>query len=115
MRLFKLTPRKRVNECASRLAAEFSRHCPLPEDEPKASFEGRLKHSGRAPSETAIERAMAEVFAQAKAFRQENRLGVLNRARLAKRFQAELSNMGYPSELVSQVTTALVAAALTGD
>src|SRR5574340_641676 len=63
MRLFKLTPRKRVNECASRLAAEFSRHCPLPENEPKASFEGRLKHSGRAPSEKAIERAMAEVFA----------------------------------------------------
>lgn len=106
MKFFNLASHKKVDEYARNLAQEFARVCPL-----------SAKYSGKAvsPGEKKVEQALAGIYARAKAFRQEHRLGVLNRARLAKRFQAELSNMGYPSELVNQVTTALVAAALTGD
>lgn len=104
MILFRLTSRKLVDACAIDLASEFSRLCPLPE-----------KQAGRPPSEKAIERALTGIFAQAKTFRQDNRLGVFNRARLARIFQDELTRRGYAADLVSKVTTALVAAALTGD
>lgn len=115
MKLFESASRNLVDGCASNLAAEFSRLCPLPENEPKASFEGRPKPSGRTPSEKAIEYALAEIFAKAKAFRRENRLGIFKRARLARIFQDELAKRGYDADLVTKVTTALVAAALTGD
>ncbi len=103
MQLFKLTSRRRVDEAASDLAAEFSRLCPLPE-----------KQSGRPPSEKAIERALTEIYAQAQAFRQENRLGTFKRARFAKIFQEELTRRGYQAELVNIVTTALVVTTLSG-
>jgi hypothetical protein len=58
---------------------------------------------------------MPALYARAKAFRQEKRLGVINRARFAKSFQDELVSLGFAADLVSRVTTALVAAALSGN
>lgn len=104
MKLFNLTSGKKVDQCASDLASEFSRLCPLPEKQPH-----------RPLSEIAVERALTQIYARAKAFRQENRLGVFTRARLARAFQSELTKRGYASELVSKVTASLVAVALTGD
>jgi hypothetical protein len=104
MKLFKLTSGKLVDQCASELASEFSRLCPLPE-----------KQTGRPLSERSVERALKEVYGRAKAFRDGNRLGIFNRARLARVFQQELARRGYAPELVTKVTTSLVATALTGD
>ncbi|MFN7085117.1 MAG: hypothetical protein ACK4N4_00650 [Burkholderiales bacterium] len=104
MSIFGFTPRKRVDETAKKLAREFFRLCP-----PAAPAKGGQ------PSEKKIESALAEIYKQAKAFRRENRLGVLNRARFAKVFQDELAALGYPSESFTKVTTALVINALSGD
>jgi hypothetical protein len=103
MNLFSLTPNRLVDQCARDLAAEFSRLCPLPE-----------KQVGRPPSERSVERALKEVYARARTFREGHRLGIFSRARLARVFQQELANRGYAAELVTKVTTSLVATALTG-
>ncbi len=105
MSFFGLTSRKRVDEGAKKLAREFSRSCPLPKHLSKAS---------RHP-EKQVEGALTEIYKQARAFREENRLGVLNKARFAKVFQDELAQLGYPPEVFTQVTTALVINALSGD
>ena len=104
MSFFGLTSRKRGDQCAKNLAREFSQWCPLSEPAKGGRY-----------SEKKVEGALAEIYRQAKAFRQENRLGVLNRARFAKVFQDELAGLGYPPELFTKVTTALVINALAGD
>lgn len=98
------TSRKRVDECAKNLAREFSRLCPLSEH----------AKGGRNP-EKKVEGALTEIYKQARAFRDENHPGVFNRARFAKVFQDELAGLGYPPELFTKVTTALVINALSGD
>ncbi len=105
MSFFGFASRKRVDEGAKKLAREFSRLCPVPEHLSKAS---------RHP-EKQVERALAEIYEQARAFQEKTRLGVLNRARFAKTFQDELAQLGYPPELFTKVTTALVINALSGD
>lgn len=104
MKLFKFTSRQRVDAVASELAAEFSRLCPL-----------SGMQSGRPLSDKYIERGLSEIYARAKTFRKENRLGIFKRARLAKIFQEELTKRGYDADLVGRVTTALVAVALSAD
>ena len=104
MSFFGFTSRKRVDECAKSLAIEFSRLCPLSE---------HVK-GGRNP-EKKVEGALAELYKQARAFRQDNKLGVFSRARFAKVFQDELAGLGYLPELSAKVTTALVINALSGD
>ena len=104
MSFFGFTSRKRVDQCAKNLAMEFSRWCPLLEQ----------AKGGRNP-EKKVEAALAEIYQQARVFRQENKLGVFSRARFAKVFQDELAGLGYPQELSTQVTTALVINALSGD
>lgn len=102
MWLFSFTSRKKVDEFAIGLASEFTRLCPV-----------SGKQSGRPLSEQTIDRALSGIYARARSFRQENRLGIFKRARLAKVFQAELLKQGHKADLVGRVTTALVASALS--
>lgn len=105
MALFNWVSRKQVDDCARILARDFSTLCPLSgENAGKATVAAKK-----------VEGALNQIFTRAKSFRQENRLGVLKRARLAKTFQDELMGLGYPPEVINKVTTALVATALTAD
>lgn len=103
MGLFKFTSGRRIDEFAKELAGEFSRLYPL---------SGTAK--GGRSSAKAVETALGQIYERAKAFREARRLGVLNRARLARSFQNELLRLGYPGEMVSKVTAALLANALSG-
>ncbi len=101
MMFFKFISNKAVDACAKELAVYFARSCPLMNASANSrSFEKQIDH------------ALAELFNRAKTFRQEHRLGIFKRARLAKKFQDELILLGYEPELVNRVTTALVATAL---
>ncbi len=104
MSLFGFTSRKRVDECAKHLALEFSRLCPL------SGHVNSIKNA-----EKKVESALSGIYREARAFRRQNGLGVFRRARFAKVFQDELARLGYPPELFTKVTTALVVNALSGD
>lgn len=102
MRLFGFTSGKTVDAFARQLAQDFFNAC---------------QHPGRATAkdkafEKKADQVLLGIYARAKAFRQEHRLGVINRARFAKSFQDELLALGYAQDLVTRVTKALVAAAL---
>ena len=89
---------------AKELAQDFVRICPITAKEFLSGKDGDKKN----------QQTLTDMFDRAKTFRQEHRLGIFKRARFAKRFQDELRNQGYAPSLVNQITTALVANALTG-
>lgn len=105
MKLFKFTSYKVVDAYAKELANDFFRLCAQPGS----------SASNNKLFEKKVEQALIGIFAQVKIFRKEHHLGIFNRARFAKVFQDEMMRMGYAPELVNEVTTALVAAALSGD
>lgn len=104
MKLFSFTSGKAVDAFARQLAQDFSNSC---------SRLGVGSGKDKAFDKKA-DQIMVGIYARAKAFRQEKRLGVINRARFAKSFQDELASLGLSPDLVSRVTTALVASALSG-
>ena len=102
MKLFNFVSGKTVDTFAKELAERFSQSCPLHGSTNKnRDFEKQ------------VQLALNELFDRAKAFRREQGLGIFKRARLAKKFQDELVALGYDTELVGRVTTALVASALS--
>lgn len=102
MNFFGFTSRKSIDEAASRLARQFSESCP-PTPERGRDLEKRMAG------------ALNDLYEGARQFRSECHLGVLNRARYAKAFQDELTRLGYPPDVVTKVTTALVINALSAD
>jgi hypothetical protein len=106
MKLFGIGLGKFVDAYAKEVAHDLLRLCPLPKEFSKMSS---------LAFEQKVDRALVEVFAQVKSFRKKHRLGIFKRARFAKTFQDELTLLGYAPELVSKVTAALVATALSGD
>jgi hypothetical protein len=104
MKLFGFTSSKTVDAFAKELAHEFANRYPL-------SGKKELKKSSL---EKQIERSLSEFYAKAKAFKQEHKLGVFKRARLAKTFQDEMRVLGYDADTVTKITTGLVTVALSG-
>lgn len=102
MNFFSFVSGKTVDAFAKELAERFSRACPL-----------RGANVKDRDFERQVQRALDDIFDRAKAFRQEKNLGIFKRARLAKQFQDQLVALGYEVDLVSRVTTALVATALS--
>jgi len=104
MGLFSFTSGKVVDGFARQLARDFFNECKRPD---RATTKTKA-------FEKRADQALVGIYARAKAFREERRLGVINRARFAKGFQDELASLGMAPELVSRVTTALVTSALSG-
>ena len=104
MRLFAFTSGKVVDAYARQLAQDFFKACARP-----VATSGKDK-----VFEKKAEQVLLSIYARAKAFRQEKRLGIINRARFAKSFQDEMVKLGYSSELAKSVTTALVTSSLLG-
>jgi hypothetical protein len=104
MKWFSFTSAKVVDAFANELAKEFARRYPL------SGNAATMKKT----TEKQIERTMEELFAKAKAFKVEHRLGIFKRARLAKTFQDELRKLGYDPGVVNKVTTGLVTSVLSG-
>ena len=104
-KLFNLFSSKLVDGFAKELAHDFSK---------SYKSQGEFSKKGKVP-EQKVDQLLAHIFVKTRTFRQENRLGVFKRARLAKKFQDELIFLGYEPELVSRVTTALLTAALSAD
>lgn len=102
MKFFNFVCGKLVDSFAKELAKDFAKACPL-----TGAINGK-----RDPGKQA-EKALADIFKRASSFRQEQRLGVFKRARLAKKFQDELRALGYDADMVNRVTTALVTNALS--
>ncbi len=104
MKFFSFTSGKVVDTFARQLAQDFVKSCSKPGVAPAKdkSFEKKA------------DQVLISIYARAKAFRQEKKLGVINRARFAKSFQDELTHLGLCAELVGRVTTALVTTALSG-
>lgn len=102
MKLFNFVSGKAVDAFAKELAQNFARACPL-----------RGSANKSRDFEKQVQQALNDVFKCAKVFRTEQGLGILKRARLAKKFQDELVALGYDAELVNRVTTALVTSALS--
>jgi hypothetical protein len=68
----------------------------------------------RARSTTQVETALQRFYAEARAQREERRLGIIGRARVAFALQQRLLKAGYPAGLVRQVLFALLAVAFSG-
>ncbi len=104
MKFFGFTHGKVVDAYARQLAQDFFTSCSRP---------GQGAGKDKAFDKKA-DQVLLGLYARAKAFRQEQRLGIINRARFAKSFQDELATLGYAPDLVKHVTTALVTTALSG-
>lgn len=104
MVFFDFFSNKSVDVFAKELVADFVRQCPL----------GQRPVMKGGTFEKKVDAVLSALFVRAKAFRTEHRLGVFKRARLAKKFQDELVAAGYPADVVNKITTAMVAAALSG-
>ena len=104
MKFFGFTSGKVVNAFARQLAQDFFKVCARP-----------MATSGKDKVfEKKADQVLLSIYARAKVFRLENRLGIINRARFAKSFQDEMLKLGYAPELAKRVTTALVTSALLG-
>jgi len=86
---------------AVRLVGGFASVCPPPE-----------RVGSKAPTDKMVAKALDHLSQQALDFSEEHRLGVINRARLAKAFQDEMLRTGYPADLVSRITSSLTFNAL---
>lgn len=86
---------------ANELVQEFARACPP------------LPRSGtKVVPEKTVSRALGKLYAEAAAFSHERRLGIFGRARFAKALQNEVRQLGYPTELVTQIVSAVTLNAL---
>ena len=84
------------------LVGEFSLACPPPDKAFK-------------PITSQIaERALNALCLETGKLVQEQRLGVLRRAALAKSVQSELIGLGYPVDMVTKIVNALTVTALVG-
>lgn len=100
-------PRPSVTELAERLFEEFSRLVPL-----------QHKAGKRRPTEAELQatyqKALAGFFVFAYRERQQYRLGIIARGRVAFKLQERLLQAGYSDQLVKKVLFALLVNAFVG-
>ena len=99
----------RIQEVCERLATFFIQVVPLRQEVVK----GRKRPSA---SEIAsgVESGLLRFYDAARAEREQQRLGVLGRARVAFGLQQRLLDAGYPPALVKQVLFAMLMSAFVG-
>lgn len=64
--------------------------------------------SKKAIPEKRLTRILEEAFSAARAFKDENKLGLYKKARLSNSFRWELSQLGYSSEFIELATEGMV-------
>lgn len=64
--------------------------------------------SKKAIPEKRLTRILEEVFVAARAFKDENKLGLYKKARLSNSFRWELSQLGYSPEFIELATEGMV-------
>lgn len=98
-----------ISAACDRLFAVFTEAVPSPE---------RLARQGRKPAEAdvvrLVEQGLARFHAAAREERQQQRLGIIARARLAFALQRRLLAAGYDAALVKQVLFAMLVQAFVG-
>jgi hypothetical protein len=87
-----------VDHFAKSLAQELARDCP-----PQLEKEGE-----KAVWEKKLVLALQGIFDKAREFREEHKLGIYKKARLANTFRWELQEMGYNPQFVEKTTEGLV-------
>lgn len=98
---FQLLSGKPLRERASSLVDSFSETC------------RPVGAKGRTPSTRQIELALERMYRGAAEFSSTQRLTTLGRARFAKAVQDELLRRGYSGDVVTKITSALAAKALS--
>lgn len=86
-----------VDEFARSLVRELGQYYPPPSEE-----------SPRKVSQKKMLSVMDELFAQARDFRKQHKLGVYKKARLANTFRWELQEKGYDAKFVELATEGLL-------
>ena len=99
-----------VPAISERLCAEFQRVVPLHPDKPS-----RNKRPSDNEIKSASEAALDRFYELARQERQNHRLGVIGRARVAFSLQQRLLAAGYPAPLVKQVLFAMLMLVFVGD
>lgn len=98
MGLFGSVSSAQVDEFAKSLAQELARNCPPALD----------KESGKTPQERKLPLILQGIFGKARQFREEHKLGVYKKARLANTFRWELKELGYDPQFIDKATEGLV-------
>lgn len=89
-------PGKRVDAFAGELAREFAEACPPAEIGKKSQTPKRISAAARTLCDKAVK------------FRNEHKLGVYSKARLGNAVRWRLADLGYPTDLVEEITRQLV-------
>lgn len=103
------SPRRNVHGVIEQLTEAFKRLVPLQPVRPKGgkpTIDALTKASSK---------ALAEFYKVAQVEREQNRLGIIGRARVAFGLQQRLLAAGYPSPLVKQVLFAMLTSAFIGE
>lgn len=91
---------KRLKDKAALLISDFALACPP------------AKVGAPVVSEAKVNRALEDLYRDAAAYVESERLGLLRRAQFAKVCQDELARRGYRGDLITKITTALATTAL---
>lgn len=102
-------PQGTIQAICERLINVFSNAVPLQPEVPK----GRKRPSEKEIA-LATESGLEKFYAAARAEREQHRLGVIGRARVAFALQQHLLEAGYPPPLVKQVLFAMLVSAFVG-
>lgn len=100
----------RIADICDRLSDTFRSAVPLHMEGGK----GRKRPSEKEIA-LATESGLKKFYQAARAERQQHRLGIIGRARVAFRLQQQLLAAGYPSPVVKQVLFAMLVSAFVGD
>jgi hypothetical protein len=98
-----------IQDICERLTDVFRQAVPRQQDADK----GRKRLSEKEIAST-IESGLKRFYEAARIEREQNRLGVINRARVAFGLQQRLLDAGYPPALVKQVLFAMLVSAFVG-
>lgn len=102
-------PQGRIQDICGRLLDAFTNAVPLHPEGAK----GRKRPSEKEIA-LATESGLTKFFEAARAEREQHRLGVIGRARVAFALQQRLLAAGYPAPLVKQVLFAMLVSAFVG-
>lgn len=95
---------KNVDEFARLLAIELSKKYPPEIQNPK---DEKSKSSARV-SEKRLTRILEDLYAKARQFHTENKLGIYKKARLSNTFRWELDSLGYSKDFVELAVEGMV-------
>jgi len=97
--VFGLFHDKELDDFARGMAKELSSRVPLDTLNAERASDPKFKAN--------LARALQHLFAKVQGYCRDHNVGLLKKARLSKIFQDELIGLGYPKDLVREVTLVL--------